>query len=335
MLVSDEDFTIKKPENKNLIDQMKKKISQKEVKEKQRSRTLIPNTVSIHNSAEKINSGMPNNFHASKNDQNKPLSYRSGKLVDENGTDFQSSFISNKYNENRKSQSGEVKDLNKFNTDIKYKEKKKNSFEEFGESGKDSTSREDEKYNTNKLYDKRMKKGSKKPKNIILKEFNSYNMDDVDSLSSGLTTKSVDETKEDEEFISYLIGFLSGFFFSIFGLIIILFCSKSKKKCEGATHGMIVSGILVIIIFNGYFIATIQNIKNNKINSNKSDNDKNAIITNFKIDEQNFEDPFVYKRGEVLKPVNINESTQTEVHTENDNISTEFNQNTIDKILVR
>ena len=40
-----------------------------------------------------------------------------------------------------------------------------------------------------------------------------------------------------------------------------LFCSNKKKRCEGATHGMIVSTIVLIVVFNGYFFNVIKDLQ--------------------------------------------------------------------------
>ena len=264
MLVSDDDFMPKKPMNQNLIDQMKKKITSKENsnlaqnKERQRSKTLLPSNASPHNSTDLINAGRPVNYQASHYldlEQKSTRSMIGGEKLSGDDQSMARSFISNNY-----LKKDEIKDLNMFDKEelANIKESSKNiSRGDITESNITKTTLEDQ-YNTNHIYKKKLRQKIPKTMNVILKEIDPNGMDGIDSLSSGYTEFYNENSKDTDDFINYAIGFIVGFFLSIFGVILMLTCSRSKRKCEGATHGMVVSGIIALILFNGYFITTIK-----------------------------------------------------------------------------
>jgi len=105
-----------------------------------------------------------------------------------------------------------------------------------------------------------------KVRNVVLKEITSSEMEINETLSSGYTYASKDTHYEENNFTDYLIGFVCGFFLSIFGVMIMLFCTTKKKRCEGATHGMIISSIVLLVLFNGYFFNVIKSIQEGEFN---------------------------------------------------------------------
>lgn len=258
MLVSNEDFMPTKPTNKNLIDQMKKKISSKENSQTQgrsRSKTLIMNSKSsLNQSSDVINAGHPVNFQASNQPQHlySTNPNHSLKSFNENQEDS-GSFISNTRDPGFL-KNNDIKDLSMFEKEELPHIREKGS----RASKNDSEQSSDDKYDTHRIYKDKLE-GKHGTKNVILREMRSSGMDGVDSLSSGYTEDLKDE--EEGGFKDYLFGFFCGFFLSIFGVIFMLFCTNKRKRCEGATHGMILSGIVLIVVFNGYFFNIIKDME--------------------------------------------------------------------------
>jgi hypothetical protein len=266
MLVSNEDFMPNKPTNKNLIDQMKKKITSKDAlpdnQSRSRSKTITANNCSLHYSTDVINAGRPVNFQASNHPQishsihlSQTRSMRSAKdKVEEQG-----SFISYSKDPNNP-KNKEIKDLTGFEKDDLPNIKESNISGALSNS-KLSKNSEVERYYTNRIYKSKLQEKAK-VKNLLLKEMTSSEMDNV---SSEYTYQSKDSHDQENSFTDYLLGFVCGFFLSIFGVMIMLFCTNKKRRCEGATHGMILSSIVLIVLFNGYFFNVIKSIQNGEI----------------------------------------------------------------------
>lgn len=271
-----------KPANQNLIEQMKKKISSKEVQtnfeNRQRARTLAPD--SMNKSSEMINASLPVNFEASTNpgelgvSREKQLSVRS--LTEIKNNEDSNSFISNGVlNSKGKREDYKIRDLSGFERD------ELPDIEEFSRSQTATMSKlsGDENYNADRMYRKKLK--IKTTRNVVIKEISTSGMDAVKSLSSGYTDSSKENNEEDhEEFVNYVIGFVCGFFLSIFGVIIMLFCSRRSRKCEGATHGMIVSGIILLVVFNGALFTFVKDLANENMEIEKKARSSKASVGN-------------------------------------------------------
>lgn len=264
MLVSNDDFMPNKPTNQNLIDQMKKKISSKDAgpENQSRSRSRTLNSKSLNYSSEIINAGRPINFQASTQPRlSQSINYSQAKSSQSNidqRQDDTGSFISNSKDPmNPRNQ--HVKDLTVF-------EKKElpgiseSLRSKTFTSERNSDHSANERYNTDKVYRSKLQKKGK-TKNIVFKEMSSSGMDAIESLSSGFTQSTkMDEKDTGNAFANYILGFLCGFFLNIFGVLLMLCCTNKKKRCEGATHGMVVSSIVIIVIFNGYFFNVIKSL---------------------------------------------------------------------------
>lgn len=271
MLVSNEDFMPNKPANQNLIEQMKKKISSKDVQtsfeNRQRTRTVALD--SMNKSSEMINASLPVNFEASTDPRDirdapeNQLSVRS--LTEVKNSEEANSFISNgMLNSKGKREDARIRDLSGFEKD------ELPNIEEFSCSHTATMSKlsGDENYNADRMYRKKLK--TRTTRNVVIKEFSSSGMDAVKSLSSGYTDSSKENNEDDnQDFANYVVGFVCGFFLSIFGVLIMLFCSRRTRRCEGATHGMVVSGIILLVVFNGAIFSFVKNLANENMELEK------------------------------------------------------------------
>ena len=261
MLVSNEDFMPNKPSNQNLINQMKKKISTRELSTPEKSKSRLS---SNNPRTDLINASLPVNFQAST----QPQLVKSSYYQDSYSVRSLSKMLKNEKDEasfrsNEKGKNSNDRNLTAFDKDDLP------NIQEFSHSNTENTDKlsgkSDERYNANKVYKKKLRANKDPPKNIVFKEYSSSGMDGVKSLSSGYTDSSDFNKEDNEDFAQYVVGFICGFFLSIFGVIIMLFCSKKRRRCEGATHGMIVSGIILIVVFNGYFLTVMQDFAKGKI----------------------------------------------------------------------
>lgn len=270
MLVNnEEDFMPNKPASQNLIDQMKRQISiksngsgSKKSKHRNRSQTLGPTNNNLSgsrtNSVGPVNADNPGMYQASGQPQkDKSIhSLHAKRSTDEK--EMTRSFMSSNYVKD----SG-VKDLNVFDCeplpDIRETSNRDSSADNSGDHN-DAKPRKNDRYKTNQVYKQKLNGTGRAPKNMIFREMNRSNtssdMDGVQSLSSGYTEHST--IKETSDFRGYAIGFACGFFLSFFGIFAVLLCSKRKRSCDGAVHGALASGILLLIVFNSYFVALIQ-----------------------------------------------------------------------------
>ena len=260
MLVSNDDFMPTRPANQNLIHQMKKKISTRELtigpSNRLKSRTQAPNTP--NQSSDLINADLPSNFQASnqkKPDTQIPLSLRSIRNLDADRSNNGDSFISPETRPVDRQEENKNKDISRFDEDDlpDIHEKSNSQVITLSFESKKTT---EGKYNADRMYKKKFKKPH--VKNLVFKEASSKGMDGINSLSSGYTENVNDKEQDDIDFAHYLTGFICGFFLSIFGVVIMLCCSKNNRRCEGATHGMIASGIVFMICFNGYIFTMMK-----------------------------------------------------------------------------
>ena len=284
MLVSNEDFMPNKPSNQNLIDQMKKKISTREITTPEKNSRLSSHQL---RSSDVINASLPVNFQASTQPQLTKSSYHQESYSVRSISKMRRNDHDTSFRSNEKGKISNDKNLTIFDKDDLP------NIQEFSQSNTDNTSklsgRTNEQYNANKIYKKKLR-AKDPPRNIVFKEYSNSGMDGVKSLSSGYTDSS-DNLKEDDEDISdYVVGFVCGFLLSIFGVLIMLFCSKKKRRCEGATHGMIVSGILFITIFNGYFLSVIKDLAKGQVEKDHHILGQGNSIDNHLIQGGNFAD---------------------------------------------
>ena len=270
MLVNnEEDFMPNKPASQNLIDQMKRQISiksngsgSKKNKHRNRSQTIGPNSNKLSgsrtNSVGPVNADHPGMYQASGQPQpGKSIhSLHAKRSTDEK--EMTRSFMSSNYVKD----SG-VKDLNVFDCEPLPDIRETSNRGSNGDNSDDLNEgkpRKNDRYKTNQVYKQKLNGTGRAPKNMIFREMNHSNassdMEGVQSLSSGYTEHSA--AKETKDFTGYAIGFACGFFLSFFGIFVVLLCSKRKRSCEGAVHGALASGILLLIVFNSYFVAMLQ-----------------------------------------------------------------------------
>ena len=117
-------------------------------------------------------------------------------------------------------------------------------------------------------------------KNISIR--NSFSS--VTSLSEESFTKlsSQDEYKkrQEDENQDYIVGFFLGIFFNIFGVLLICCQKRKKKRIEGAVHGAVISGLVILFLIHTVCVHNFLNDSNeipkdenlNQINKDNSEN---------------------------------------------------------------